>query len=181
MAVGGTDFSDTYHGANSSYWSPTNGKYYNSAKSYIPEIPWNSSCGSELLANWLGYATTYGPTGLCASLTASEDGLLFVAAGSGGPSNCATGAPSSGTCRGYSKPSWQSGLYGNPADGVRDIPDVSLFASSGIWLHSYVFCYSDPVTGGGGEPCTGAPSTWSKAGGTSFAAPIMAGVQDLDQ
>ena len=28
-------------------------------------------------------------------------------------------------------------------------------------------------------PCTGAPSGWSGAGGTSFAAPIMAGVQAL--
>jgi hypothetical protein len=34
-----------------------------------------------------------------------------------------------GTCRGYPKPSFQYGIYGNPNDGVRDIPDVSLFAS----------------------------------------------------
>ena len=28
--------------------------------------------------------------------------------------------------------------------GVRDLPDVSLFAANGLWGHYYVFCYSDP-------------------------------------
>ena len=48
-----------------------------------------------------------------------------------------------GTCAGWPKPTWQSGL-GNPADGVRDMPDVSLFASNGVWEHYYVICWSDP-------------------------------------
>src|SRR5208283_1460043 len=74
------------------------------------------------------------------------------------------------------KPSWQS-LVGNPSDGVRDLPDVSLFAANGLWDHYYPFCYSDPA--GGGVPCTGAPDTWVGAGGTSFATPIMAGIQAL--
>ena len=77
--------------------------------------------------------------------------LLTTASGSGGPSGCATGAPDipgvvSGTCAGYPKPSWQSGFIGNPSDGVRDIPDVSLFAANGIWGHYYVVCFSDPLT-----------------------------------
>ena len=38
--------------------------------------------------------------------------------------------PSSGTCSGYPKPTWQN-LVGNPSDGERDIPDVSLFAADG--------------------------------------------------
>jgi subtilisin family serine protease len=183
VAVGGTDFADGYNNDTSTYWSSTNGPAYNSALSYIPEIPWNGSCASQLLATTLGFSTTYGASGLCASPVAEEDSLLEVVAGSGGPSNCATGAPSesgvaSGTCKGYAKPSWQS-VYGNPADGVRDIPDVAMFASNGIWGHYYVVCYSDPGRGRGGVPCTGAPSNWAGFGGTSVSSPIMAGVQAL--
>jgi subtilase family serine protease len=68
-------------------------------------------------------------------------------------------------------------LAGNPNDGVRDIPDVSLFAGTGIWGHYYVVCFSDVRNGG--ASCAGDPSTWSGAGGTSFASPIMAGIQAL--
>jgi hypothetical protein len=35
-----------------------------------------------------------------------------------------------GTCQGRAKPAWQA-LVGNPKDGVRDIPDVSLLVASG--------------------------------------------------
>src|SRR5208282_4302776 len=110
------------------------------------------------------------------------------------PSGCATGAPAvnsvvGGTCAGWPKPSWQS-VFGNPSDGVRDVPDVALFASDGfgLWLHSYIFCWSDPKQKGT-APCTGAPdpfgqlyggtSTWGAVGGTSVAAPIWAGIQAL--
>jgi hypothetical protein len=68
-------------------------------------------------------------------------------------------------------------VLGNPDDGVRDTPDVSLFAADGLWSHYYVFCWSD--TKNGGAACGTDPSTWSGAGGTSFAAPIMAGIQAL--
>jgi subtilase family serine protease len=170
-------------GASSASHGITVSAAFNSALKYIPEIPWNGSCASQLLATTLGFSTTYGSTGLCASPTANEDGLLEVVGGSGGPSNCATGAPSesgvaSGTCKGYAKPSWQS-VYGNPADGVRDIPDVAMFASNGIWGHYYVVCYSDPGRGRGGVPCTSAPSDWAGFGGTSVSSPVMAGVQAL--
>jgi subtilase family serine protease len=83
----------------------------------------------------------------------------------------------SGTCKGNAKPSWQSGVIGIPGDGVRDIPDVSLFAANGVWGHYYIYCYSDKANGG--TACTGAPSGWSGGGGTSFAAPLMAGIQAL--
>jgi subtilase family serine protease len=180
VAVGGTDFSDTYSRTNGTYWNPSNTPTDGSAKSYIPEIPWNNSCAGQLLANFEGYAVTYGSSGFCNSSLGAN--FLTNAGGSGGPSGCATGAPSiagtvSGSCQGYAKPSWQSGLFGNPNDGVRDLPDVSLFAANGLWGHYYIFCYSDPQNGG--TPCTGSPSGWSGAGGTSFAAPIMAGVQAL--
>ena len=179
VAVGGTDFGDTYAGTTATYWNATNTSVYGSAKSYIPEIPWNDSCASVLLATAAGYSTTYGTSGFCNSSTGKAN-YLTTASGSGGPSGCATGKASttgvvSGTCKGYAKPSWQS-LVGVPADGVRDIPDVSLFAANGVWGHYYVYCDSDTNDG---ESCSGAPSAWSGAGGTSFAAPIMAAIQSL--
>lgn len=83
-----------------------------------------------------------------------------------------------GTCRGYPKPAYQYLAAGIPFDGVRDIPDVTMFASNGFWGHYYVLCYSDPNFGG--SPCVaGHPEQWAGAGGTSFGAPIMAGVQAL--
>ncbi len=180
VAVGGTDFSDLYQNDSSTYFSSTNSKYYGSAKSYVPEVPWNNTCASTLLANYFGFSTTYGTTGLCNSSTGAS--FISIVAGSGGPSGCATGTASisgqvSGTCKGYPRPSWQTGVPGLPANSVRSLPDVSLFASNGFLGHYYVVCYSD--TANGGTACTGAPSGWSGAGGTSFASPIMAGVQAL--
>jgi subtilase family serine protease len=181
VAVGGTDFGDTYAGSNSTYWSSSNSSLDESAKSYIPEIPWNNSCASQLIATKLGYAKTYGAPGFCNSTTGRAD-FLNTGAASGGPSGCATGSANvsgvvSNTCKGYSKPGFQGGILGNPADNVRDIPDVSLFAANGVWGHFYVYCWTD--TSRGGTACSGAPSTWSGAGGTSFASPIMAAIQSL--
>lgn len=171
VAVGGTDFGDYASGTTSLYWNSTNATYYNSAQSYVREIPWNDSCAGAVLANYEGLSTTWGSSSYCNS-TYNE---ITDIGGSGGPSGCATGAPSlsgvvSGTCAGYAKPSWQS-IPGNPSDGVRDLPDVSLFASNGFWGHYYVFCLSD------GASCAGPPSDWPGAGGTSFSSPIMAGIQ----
>ncbi|MCU1263350.1 MAG: hypothetical protein JWO80_6235 [Bryobacterales bacterium] len=182
VAVGGTDFNDTLQGTNNTYWGTSNSSTYGSALSYIPEIPWNDSCAGGLLAAYAGYLTGYGANGYCGSSDAETSGTLAVAAGSGGPSGCATGTPASnlivgGTCQGYAKPSWQAGVAGLPNDGVRDIPDVSLFAGDGIWGHYYVECFSDVANGG--AKCTGAPINWSGAGGTSFGAPILAGIQAL--
>lgn len=177
VAAGGTDFADYYEGTSGSYWSSTNSASYGSALSYVPEIPWNDSCAGNVLATYY----TYTPEGLCNSIVSTFGGYNTTVAGSGGPSKCATGSPStpgvvSGSCAGYAKPAWQS-ILGNPSDGVRDIPDVSLFAANGLWFHYYVFCFSD--TSNGGTACTGDPSNWTGAGGTSFSAPILAGMQAL--
>ena len=198
VSVGGTDFEDVYNSKSttlnipiSTYWNSTNTTTYGSAKSYIPEIPWNESCASVLIANYVGGAsgvngafTTFGTTGFCNTTTGEADYISAVGA-AGGPSGCATGEGTDQSnygvvdtaCTGYAKPSWQSGIFGNPADGVRDIPDVSLFASSGVWGHFATICYSD--TTNGGTSCSGAPSTWSGFGGTSVAAPAMASIQAL--
>jgi subtilase family serine protease len=189
VAVGGTDFGYTPDNvAASTYWNATNSNVYSSALSYIQEVPWNDSCAGGLIATFL--ATT--PAALCnsAQVTAVNGSLHFLlnaAGGSGGPSGCATGTRStsgvvSGTCAGYPKPAFQTGLFGNPADGVRDIPDVSLFASNGFWDAYYVVCWSNPDTSnsvGGGFVCTGPPSSWAGFGGTSVSSPIMAAIQAL--
>ena len=180
VAVGGTDFSDVSAKTTSSYWN-SNG----AALSYIPEIPWNDSCAGSVILGYLGQSVAYGSAGFCNNSVTYEFSLNATTAGSGGPSNCASGSPTlssgyisgPGTCHGVAKPSWQTGVVGLPGDGVRDLPDVSLFASNGFWGHAYVECYSDIANGG--SPCTGTPDNWTLLGGTSISAPILAGVQAL--
>src|ERR1700761_7614850 len=96
----------------------------------------------------------------CNSSSANTDGLLNIGGGSGGPSIK------------YTKPSWQAAVYGAPSTNVRGLPDVSLFASNGIWGHGLVYCMSD--SNAGGSPCVysnPADHLANTAGGTSFAAP----------
>lgn len=181
VSVGGLDFGYTADLVNpSTYWSSTNGPYFNSALSYIQEIPWNDSCAGALVTNYINLVegTSYSPLTFCQSSLANSFGLRNAIGGSGGPSGCATGAPSvagvvSGTCAGWAKPTFQSGLYGNPSDGVRDIPDVALFASNGFWDAYYTVCWSNPNTAvGGGFICTGAPSTWRVLAERRFRPPL---------
>ncbi|HEY1837077.1 MAG TPA: S53 family peptidase [Rhizomicrobium sp.] len=182
VSVGGTDFGDSYAGQNAKYWNKNNNSNFGSAKSYIPEIPWNDSCASTLTAQFAegvgagGNGTTYGAKGFC---NTGPSAFITIVGGSGGPSVCAGGSPSipqvaSGGCLGYAKPSWQQNVLGNAPDGVRDLPDVSLFAADpSVWGHTYLFCDSD------GKGCTGNPTQWAESGGTSFASPIWAGFQAL--
>lgn len=78
---------------------------------------------------------------------------------------------------GWPKPGWQSGVSGIPTDGVRDLPDVSFFASDGYLSSSaYLICVSAQTV------CTySATSEPSglEVGGTSVASPAMAGVMAL--
>ena len=175
VSVGGTDFMDTYNSltggpATSTYWAGTNSATFASALSYIPEIPWNNSCAGQLLYTLEGFTTAYGAatttTGFCNSTTGKN--FRTTASGSGGPSNFSA------------KPSWQAGVVGIVGDGKRDIPDVSLFAANGLWNHFLVYCLTDAAEGG--VPCdyTNATDVGNlAAGGTSFAAPALAGIQAL--
>jgi subtilase family serine protease len=193
VAVGGTDFGGPVAGDPTVTWSTTNGPNYSSALGYMTETPWNGSCANTYV--WESYAntTTYTTPALwCASTdvtSTSSNNNFFDGAfgGSGGPSGCATGKAATsgvvgGTCAPYAKPSWQS-VLGNPADSVRDIPDVSLFASNGILGAVYPVCWSNPSTSDtgntGGFNCNGDPSTWAGFGGTSISSPIMAAIQAL--
>jgi len=187
VSVGGTDFGQLPLGKTGTYFNTTNGPAFQTAVSYMPEIPWNDSCAGALLAAFEGVPTT-GPTSVCNNTTKFGTSLRTTASGSGGPSGCATGSVAtgtanrgvvSGTCAGYAKPSWQN-ILGVPADGVRDTPDVSLMASNGFWVAYYDVCWSDPKqTSGGSAPCTSDPAAWAGFGGTSVSSPIWAGIQAL--
>jgi subtilase family serine protease len=163
VATGGTDFLDTSEGSLSTYWNTTNNSVGGSAKSYIPEAPWNDSCASSVLFTYLGAKDALS---FCNSATGA--GFLDIVGGSGAPSFV------------YDKPVWQTGIIGIPNDGKRDLPDVSLFASNGFWSHAIVFCMSDAKQGG--TPCdyTKPVNIFNNsAGGTSFTAPQFASIQAL--
>jgi len=69
----------------------------------------------------------------------------------------------------FSKPSWQSGA-GVPADGKRDVPDISFNASN---VHDpYLICGPGDCTNGFRD----ANDSFSGVGGTSAGAPAFAGV-----
>ena len=90
---------------------------------------------------------------------------------------CTTGSTTTGSSNGnitlvnngWPKPSWQTGVAGIPSDGVRDIPDVSFFASDGFLSSSaYLVC----VSAASQDPeCTYATSSEpfaEEVGGTSW-------------
>ena len=163
VAVGGTDFLDTFEGTNSTYWSTSNSPTGKSAKSYIPEMPWDDSCASNILFSFLGYKN-----GVSSCNSSVGSSFLDIVGGSGAPSFV------------YSKPSWQKGIVGIPNDGKRDLPDVSLFASNGFWNQAILVCMSDAKQGG--APCDYSnplDAFGNAGGGTSFATPQFASIQAL--
>jgi subtilase family serine protease len=180
VAVGGTDL-NWANNSGTTYWGSTNSATnYSSALGYIPEVPWNGTCASDSVDELIG-TTAYGwdEETTCEQILEQQAdiGLLNVVGGTGGKSACT--APTSNTVAscagGYAKPSWQAGT-GVPADSKRDVPDVSLFASSGALNSAYVICDSEST------PCTftNANDTLAQAvGGTSVASPAMAGIMAL--
>jgi Pro-kumamolisin, activation domain/Bacterial Ig-like domain (group 3) len=175
VAVGGTDFND---GSNpTTYWNATNGTGVASAKSYIPEMTWNDSCAAS--------ATT-GSLGTCASVTPDPTGLDLAGGGGGQSGPCGT-QDEDGDCTGpVPKPAWQ---VGTPADGTRDLPDVSLFAADGSQSGNFwIMCYTGPTaTTQNGQACNltnqtvnGVPPyNFTAVGGTSAAAPAFAAIMAL--
>jgi hypothetical protein len=163
VAVGGTDFND--RGKISQYWTSSNLALSQSAISYIPEQTWNNSCASVTLFTLLGY-----PDGIAACNDSVGRGQDFLQVGGGG----------GGSSFLQSKPEWQIGIYGSTNELNRTMPDVSLFAANGIFGHALVYCMSD--TDQGGTACDYSNPDdvfYNSAGGTSFSAPAMAGVQAL--
>jgi subtilase family serine protease len=174
IAVGGTDFGGNFFNP-TQFWSVTNAPITQaSALSYIPELPWNDSCANSLFA-FIGGSTD--PIVNCNN--PAFKGFLNIVAGSGGPSSCISsdGSKISGCTGGYPKPSWQTGV-GVPTDGVRDIPDVSLFASNGFLGSFYIICEADLSPTG---TCDLNPPYLDFAGfgGTSVSSPAFAGILAL--
>ena len=178
IAAGGTDFSDVFSGTTANYWSATNSSTLQSAKSYIPETAWNESCGSALVLqsfnqqNGTSFTAGAGANGLCTYASTLPFNFLLIqptfirSGGAGGLSTVS------------SRPGWQSGVTGLPSGTARALPDISMFASSGLyWGHSLIFCYS-----GNGQGCDFSDATTVFAdtdGGTSFVAPAFSGIMAL--
>ena len=109
--------------------------------------------------------------------------MVGIGAGSGGTSTCTapTGTTTASCTGGYAKPSWQTGT-GVPADGKRDLPDLSLYSSNwvagGIDGSAILFCYA---TSGSNSCDYTDPSeiVFQEIGGTSAASPYMAGVMAM--
>jgi large repetitive protein len=163
-SVGGTSFEESVNGGkDGTFWKSSNGSGFESAIGYIPEMVWDDSCPG----------TMYCPGG----------GYIPFFAGTGG-----------GVSAIYPTPSWQTlnvtglqilGNYSLPGQsGVtpRGVPDISLAAES---QHDpYLFCFTDPFHPDSPD-CqlqngTFGPNTFQNvAGGTSFAAPVFAGLMAI--
>jgi hypothetical protein len=172
IAVGGTDFDDLLDPA--TYWNATNKSgTYESAKGYIPERTWNDTCTSDEFFAYTGDTTEEGQCN--DSHTGFWPGFLVPVGGSGGASNCiiSTNQSLSSCGGGYPKPSWQTGA-GVPNDGVRDLPDVSLFAADGMNSSFYLACEGD-IYGG----CAGEIESMVPLGGTSASTPAFAGIMAM--
>jgi subtilase family serine protease len=200
IAVGGTDFNNHTPATNGNFWTSTNASgTLASAKSYVPELAWNDTCTNSII---------YGAFGLgsggaaCNSTTVQNDGnsggFFFVApvGGSGGVSSCTTANTSvrSNCSGGYAKPSWQTGP-GVPADGKRDMPDVSFFAEGGGDSYglevalgataqnqhtgSFYFACEMDAQGSSNPTSCNVNGAFLLGGGTSISAQVFAGVMAL--
>jgi hypothetical protein len=161
LAVGGTDFNDFDN--KGAYWAAGNGPLGGSALGYVPEMTWNDSCASSYWFQIEGYTNGVDYCNSDAGAT-----YLNTSGGSGGASMTWLQQP------------WQAGLYGTTNHSARMLPDVSLFAADGAYGHALLFCMSDPDVGGNSCDYTDPDNVvMNSGGGTSFAAPAMAGVQAL--
>ncbi len=158
LAAGGTEFpAADVTPTNTTYWTsdPGSSDVISTALSYIPEQAWNDDAVLEQAI-------------LAGQIPASDSPL---SSGGGGVSL-------------YEPlPSWQTGVAGIPSGANRFVPDLSLAASPNY--PGYLFCSSDTSgysTGQTGS-CTDGFSNiggqylyYTAAGGTSFVAPILAGL-----
>lgn len=156
VIVGGTDF-DTLYGNFPTYVDTTNTlAHHRSAKSYIPEEPWNNS-------TFIGSNGSLANNKTWASMGYSGDGIV----GGGG-----------GVSLVYSEPSWQSG-FAKDLSG-RNVPDVSFLAANALYGAIWGLCTDlDSGVDCAGNPQTGNNFNLTGVGGTSAAAPAFAGMLAL--
>lgn len=177
IAVGGTDFNQLTD--QTTFWNATGttdgtGATQVTAKGYIPETTWNDSCTNTL---WGQVGFSANPETNCNDTTVSPSFIIPVGGG-GGLSNCTSsnGVTASSCSGGYAKPTWQMGV--TPADGKRDVPDVSLFAGDGLVGSFYVVCEQDQDPGN--VACSlGNVDDFQGFGGTSVSAQTFAGIMTL--
>jgi subtilase family serine protease len=151
--LGGTEFPlADITAPNTTYWTSATGTdVISSAKSYIPEQVWNDDAEIEaaILAGQVPSTTS--------PLSAGGGGISLYEA----------------------RPTWQTGVPGIPTGTLRLVPDISLAASPNN--PGFLYCSSDTNSTGITGSCTNgfrdANSTnLTLAGGTSFDAPIFAGL-----
>ena len=166
VAVGGTDFNDVSNPG--TFWNNVNAPGTQaSALGYIPETTWNDSCTNSIFVS-LGETDT---EAACNDSVLDADAVQLDGVGVEDPVGGSGGASSV-----YSKPAFQTAL--TPADGHRDLPDVSLFAGDGIIsASSYYLCESDLLSNGQNQ-CSLTSEIFG-AGGTSISAQAFAGVMAL--
>lgn len=116
---------------------------------------WNSTNNSNN-----GSAISYMPEQVWNETSSSIANGGSLAAGGGGKSSL------------FPKPSWQN-APGVPDDGVRDVPDLSLDAAD--FHDGYLFCTQGSCTNG----FRNSQNYLTVGGGTSFGAPIFAGILAL--
>ncbi len=156
--VGGSDTADILNGNTSKYFNSTPNAVYGTAKSYVPEITWNTSCGNTVAAQQL--------VGLSA-LQFCKNALIYDPYGEYVTSESGSGGPSSVDA----KPAWQRIVHGAAKDQSRDLPDVSLFGGSYGGYSWVILCT-------GAYPCTANfASPVELVAGTSLSSPMFAGVQ----
>ena len=152
-AADGVDPTTGAKGADfSTYWQGQGSNdIVSSLIKHIPEVAWNDDP-------------------ISGSVSASQGGGLS-----------ASGGGASGT---IARPLWQAGVQGIPSGNFRLVPDVALYSSPD--LPGYLYCTSDTTDWVSGQAAScnsgfrdSSTNDLTLAGGTSFAAPIFAGMLAL--
>jgi hypothetical protein len=148
-AVGGLAVSGL---ASTPFNTAVGGTQFNEGAS--PATFWSATNGTGLVSA-LGYIPETAWSENCDPRVATCPGQFFQLVGGGGGASLL-----------YAKPSWQNGgLVGMPADGHRDLPDVSLTAAS---HDPYLICFDGS--------CTGPSISFFGISGTSASSPSFAGI-----
>lgn len=122
-----------------------------------------SNAGSDVISSALEYIPEMAWNDTTASITSNPPGGLSASGG--------------GASIYFSKPTWQTGT-GVPADGKRDVPDISVSASN--FHDPYLVCSED----GDSTPCASGfrdsvGGSFFAVGGTSAAAPTLSAILAL--
>ena len=200
--VGGTEITIADDTAPNTYWStpttnPLNGGTALPAAVNMPEITWNDDvefaqfCVSDPSSTFCTSGGSPAVTGwvhITSQETAQED--IWISAGGGGASNCfnenAEGICATAPAGGFPQPTWQSTnpklVVSGVPQGVRWVPDVSLFASPNF--PGYIVCTPQKPPTTDTSTCSAgifdAVDTYgSLVGGTSASTPVFAGIVTL--